>query len=232
MQSRGPGPTVLGYKEQRSPAHTGKEASRGRGGSGRERVPLSFQSTSPGLLGPSRPFPALASAPYHSLSCVLFHTSRLSLPPASLAALPLPQAASAAAAAAVAEPTTQLPARPDGPIAHRTASSPSRRSSPAPGRLSFDTAAASPVRWRWRRPLNQAFPQASRASKKACAHLRSCLQVFPELLYIMEGRRFKFLGEILEQAGCWAREGQRKEGHPTILPPAPDCGAARRNLRT
>ena len=87
--------------------------------------------------------------------------------------------------------------------------------------------------------MNKELPQASPCLGERLRPLcrgdpcsgHSCLQGFPELLYIMERRRFKFLGEILEPAGCWARGGQRKEGHPAILPPAPDCGVAKRNLR-
>ena len=80
----------------------------------------------------------------------------------------------------------------------------------------------------WRRPLHKELPEGAAPSSQTgpgllyegdlCAEL--CLQALPQLLYRVEGGRFKFLGEILERAGCWARGGQRK-GQRKNPAPAP-----------
>ena len=54
-----------------------------------------------------------------------------------------------------------------------------------------------------------------------CAEL--CLQALPQLLYRVEGGRFRFLGEILERAGCWARGGQRKRQRKNPAPRPQTC---------
>ena len=98
MQSRGPGPTALGYEEQRSPAHTGKEASGGHGGSGREKgasfIPKHL-AWSPGAVSPLPCF-SLRSL-LQPFLCLVPHLTTL-LPPASRLPWLLPAASSGDAA--------------------------------------------------------------------------------------------------------------------------------------
>lgn len=55
-----------------------------------------------------------------------------------------------------------------------------------------------------------------------------CLQVFAELLHVMEGRRFNFLGEILGKRRAWVLV-QRRQRKRIFFPP--HCGIDKRNLR-